>query len=306
MALTRGNFASLIEPGLRKYFSEEFDGFPSMLKSFYSFLPHRGLPYQKFAGIIDLPVASEFTGTVEYMDTYENSATQLEYKEYAPGIQIQWKLIQDAMHFSIENKARGLAKSIAERRERDGARRLNYANATTDDEGTSTSIYDGGALCANAHSSIVPNSTLSQDNLYTLEVSHDNVITNRELMRKYKSDNGILAGIMPDLLLGHPDKADDFFEITRSQLRSDNADNASNYNKGFRYDVWDHLDLDTDNWFLIDSKRMKRAMVWIDRVAPKFFKMRDFDTFVAKYSAYTRYTYGVVGDWRWISMSVPA
>ena len=49
------------------------------------------------------------------------------------------------------------------------------------------------------------------------------------------------------------------------------------------------------HWFLQDSKRNELNFFW--RIRPEFKWDEDFDTYVAKYKGYMRYSYGV-SDWR--------
>ena len=48
-------------------------------------------------------------------------------------------------------------------------------------------------------------------------------------------------------------------------------------------------------WFLQDGNRHELNFFW--RVKPEFKHEEDFDTFVAKYRGYMRYSYGF-SDWR--------
>jgi hypothetical protein len=49
---------------------------------------------------------------------------------------------------------------------------------------------------------------------------------------------------------------------------------------------------------MIDSAKMKRFLVWIDRVKAEFSNTQDFDTFQRKYAVYRRFANGWT-DWRW-------
>jgi hypothetical protein len=44
---------------------------------------------------------------------------------------------------------------------------------------------------------------------------------------------------------------------------------------------------------------MKEFLLWFDRIKPEFYKDSEFDTLVAKFAGYMRYSYGW-SDWRWI------
>jgi hypothetical protein len=48
---------------------------------------------------------------------------------------------------------------------------------------------------------------------------------------------------------------------------------------------------------MLDSKLCKMFMIWWDRIMPEFNYDRDFDTYQAKWSVYTRYNVDFY-DWR--------
>ena len=50
---------------------------------------------------------------------------------------------------------------------------------------------------------------------------------------------------------------------------------------------------------MADSRMMKMFFIWLNRIPLEFGRDKDFDTFISKFSAYMRYSYGWV-DWRWI------
>ena len=56
---------------------------------------------------------------------------------------------------------------------------------------------------------------------------------------------------------------------------------------------------DANNWFVVDSELMKMMNVWYDVVKLEFNQARDFDGYIAKYSAYMFYGFKPK-DWRWV------
>jgi hypothetical protein len=69
-----------------------------------------------------------------------------------------------------------------------------------------------------------------------------------------------------------------------------------------RYKIVPYLrldDYDTNNWYMIDSKRMKEFLLWIERISPDIETERDFETKLFKQSIYGRFGYGWTG-WRWL------
>jgi hypothetical protein len=58
-------------------------------------------------------------------------------------------------------------------------------------------------------------------------------------------------------------------------------------------------DYSTTNWYMVDSKLMKRFNLWVDRVKPQTKTWFDDDTMMLKQSIYFRLGYGFT-NWRWI------
>jgi hypothetical protein len=112
-----------------------------------------------------------------------------------------------------------------------------------------------------------------------------------------ETDN--LMDVMYDTILVPPNLEETANIITKTDKEVGSAQNDINFNKGkYKVIVWNRLS-DTNNWFMIDSKYMKMFLKWFDRIPTEFNKDKDFDTYVAKWSVYTRYSYGF-SDWRWI------
>lgn len=50
---------------------------------------------------------------------------------------------------------------------------------------------------------------------------------------------------------------------------------------------------------MIDEKMAKQWLVWFDRIKIDISRAEEFDTYIAKWRAYARYSYMWV-NWRWI------
>lgn len=51
--------------------------------------------------------------------------------------------------------------------------------------------------------------------------------------------------------------------------------------------------------FMVDSKKMKEYLLWVDRLAPDIETTKDFETKMFKQSVYSRFGFGWT-EWRWI------
>jgi hypothetical protein len=164
----------------------------------------------------------------------------------------------------------------------------------------STSIFTGGdglALCASAHTFAGTSTTVG--NTGTTALSATAVEATRLLMRQFTDETDNLAIARGDMLIVPPQLEEAAWEIVNASGKMDTADNNPNFNKGkYKIVVWDYLS-DSNNWFMADSRMMKLYLKWFDRVPTEFNKDRDFDTYLARWSVYTRYSYGF-SDWSFL------
>ena len=233
----------------------------------------------------------ENSGRVPYDDVHRGWEKTYTHSEFARGVVVERKLIDDNQTRIAFGRASSLGDSAYRKREKDAARIFNNAFAT--DTGP-----DGQYLCDTDHTYNSEDST-TYSNRGTTALSKSAVGTTRVAMTKFVDDTGDVMDVMPDLLLIPPELEDTAIEITRSQLDPTSANNAVNPQAGrFSYLVWHYL-TDTNNWFMIEKARMKQFLNWFDRVPVEFGAEEDFDTLQRKYRAYARYSFGY-DDARWI------
>lgn len=232
----------------------------------------------------------ETTGRVEYDDIHKGWEKTYTHQEFAKGVVVQRKLIDDNQTRIAFGNARALGDSAFRLREKDAASVFN--SAFTD------SGPDGQSLCDTDHPYSAEDST-TYSNEGSSALSKSSVASTRILMQKFVDDTGDLMDVMPDTLIIPPELEDTAIEITRSGLDPTSANNAVNPQQGrFRYIVWHYL-TDANNWFMTEAARQKQFLNWFDRVALEFAPEEDFDTLQRKYRAYMRYSYGY-DDARWI------
>ena len=286
------NFGYLLDPGLRKIFMEEYslpdtvsDQLFSMEKSTKAVEYDYGI-----GGTGDL---EEFTGTIPYADFDGQYRVSYTHREWVKGLKIERKLVDDDQYSVINSRPLGLAIGAKRTREKHAASVFNSA--------FNTSVFAGGdsyALCASGHTWVGTDTT--QSNVGTSALSASSLAAARLAMRAFKdeTDNQITA--RGDVLLVPPELEQTAYEITASDKKPDSAENNANFIKslGYKVVVWDYL-TDTDNWFLIDSKYAKLFLKWFDRIPTEFNKDKDFDTYLSKWSIYTRYSYGF-SSWTWL------
>lgn len=291
------NFADLLEPGFRKIFTDQYREMPSMIDSLFTMLGS-GRSLEEDSSVGAFGDFNDFTqsGTVTYDDVVQGYDTTFTHREYASGFKVERKLFDDDLYGVMNKKPRGLAISAKRTREKHGASLFNNAFTSTGP----TNIMTGGDsqfLCDTDHPSNATTTTQSNDGSSALSAT--TVEATRRLMVKFLDDKDNKIAVNPDLLLAPRSLEQTAWEIIASKGQPDTANNNANFHFGkYKLAVWDYLD-NANNWFFIDSMMMKQFLNWFDRIPLEFAQDRDFDTLIAKYRAYMRYSYGW-SDWRWI------
>ena len=242
----------------------------------------------------------EDTGRVAYDDEFKGYLTRWTHHEYAKGFIVQRKLVDDNLTQIIFDRAENLGDSAFRHREKCAA--LLFTNAFTDsgtdDWGFAIAGADSVGLCSTAHP-YSPTDATTQSNEGTLALTRDNVRTTRQNHMALVDDRGDVLNVMPDTLLVPPELEDDALIVNRSPLDPASANNAVNPQAGrWQVATWHYL-TDANAWFSIDGVRMKRDLIWYDRIPLEFAREQDFDTLQAKFRAYNRWSRNW-RDYRWV------
>lgn len=289
------NWPLLLEPGLRVIFEEARQPIvaESRIPTFFN-IQSSSKAKEYDLGLGGMSDWKEYEGAIEYDGTEVGYQATYTHVEYAKGVIIERKLVDDDLYNIINSRVRLLAMTAQRTREKHGASVFN--------NGFSSSYLgpDSKALCATDHPN-GPTNAGTQGNKGTTALSYDAIIATRKLMRTYKDDTGNLVPIMPDTILVPPGLEETAWTAVSSMLKPGGGNNDGNYvrSKGFNVVVWDYLS-DTTNWFMVDSSLAKIHLNWFDRVPLEFAVDPTSDyNLMARYRGYMRYSYGW-SDWRWI------
>jgi hypothetical protein len=302
MPLTSGNFADLLKPGLRRIFDIAMSRPRPMMEMLFG--QEVSTRYEEqYQGMGAQGLVPPFDGTVPYHDFDAGYRTDIRNYEFAMGMQVERRLVDDDQFNQIMRRASNMADSFNTSIETDAA--SIFANGFTDSGtnrmGASTNGGDGVGLLSTAHPHGPANTNNTQANEATLALNIDNLDTTRQAMRNFTDDKDQLLGVNPDILLVPPELERDATQLVneRAIYEPGSAQYDVNMFAGrFRPVVWDRL-TDGNAWFLIDSVLMKQHLIWQWRIKPEFAEAEDFDGLTAKFRGYMRYGIGWT-DWRWI------
>jgi phage major head subunit gpT-like protein len=295
------NFGKLLEPGLRKIFFETYKELPEQYSKIYN------VHTSKKAKETDWGMGAfgDWTERTSELDTvsYAQLSPGLErtyiHKAFTKGFMIGRELYDDEQYRQINKFPKALARAGRAKVEKDAMLPLinGFADVTED---PTKAIYDGKALFATDHPLL--NSSHTVDNLVTGQLNSTNLKIAMQCMRETLDEAGNLITFVPDTLIVPPALEHTALELVESTYKPGTDLNDVNTLAGkLKVVVMDYLGSAVGGsdtaWYLMDSKRHELNFFW--RVKPEFKWAEDFDTFVAKYRGYMRYSFGV-SDFRGI------
>lgn len=308
MTMISDHWSQLVEPRLRRAFFIGFgaeDRVRSTIPQLFNVQSSDTADEKLFniGGVGSSGWNFEDSGRVQYDEAVKGYEETLTHHEFAKGITIERKLIDDNRISRAIAAAEALGDSAFRAREKAGANVFINAfssatSETLDDYGTDATGADLVALCSTAHPRS-PSDSTNDSNEGTTALSESGLSTTRQLMAEFTDMNGDLINAMPDTLLVPVELEDTALKMVRSAQEPGSANNAINPQSGrYRVITWHYL-TDANAWFLIDSGRMRQSLHWFDRIPLEFAREADFDTLIGKFRAYMRFSLGW-SDWRWI------
>lgn len=291
MLLTQANWPSIVQKDLSEVFVDQYRDFQSMLPMLYRFVDaQQGTEYDLEAG--DVGSVPVYTGQITYDESKEGYKKSVTETEYSLGLKVQRKLLRNDLYGVVRDQVGLLAQAFRQKKESIGASMFNDAFTTVN------TVGDTLALCSTAHTSNVGGST--QSNSGTSAFSAANLEATRILMVKFQTNRDNIRTAQPDLILVPTDLHEKAFEILNSYGKVDTANNNRNFHQGrYKLAVWDNYLSDTTNWFLLDSKLMKRVLKFRQWEPVSFFRSGEFDTITQKFAGYMANGISSV-DWKFV------
>ena len=287
-------WAELLEPGLRQIFDVATGELAatSRIPTLFN-VTGSNKAQEHDLGVGSFQNWNEYKGVIEYDDNEQGFKTTYTHVEFAQGIKVERKLVDDDQYNIINQRPRGLAIGAMRKQENDAASVFNNA--------FSSSFTGGDAIELCGAHPYSPSNASTQSNDGTAALTYDNVVATRKLMRTYEDDRGELIPINPNTILVPPELENTAWEILNSINKPGTADNDGNYVRSVNLSmvVWDYL-TDANNWFMLDSSLANMYLNWFNRVPLEFAADPTSDyTLEARFRGYMRYSYGW-SDWRWV------
>jgi phage major head subunit gpT-like protein len=292
------NFGKLLEPGLRKIFFETYDELSEQFAKIYNVNDSNEAVIHDWG----MGAFGDWTKRASQFDTvaYKTLSPGLErtytHDAFTQGFMVTREMYDDDQYRQIEKMPKAMARSGRAKVEKDAM--LPLLNGF---DGVGHAIYDGKALFATDHP-LLDNATKKGDNLMTGPLTDVNLKTALKKMREITDEAGNLVQFKATRLIIPPALEDTARRLLHSaSLPGTDLNDTNEYlrSAGLEIVIMDYLSAAAGGsdtiWFLQDGSRHELNFFW--RVRPEFKWEEDFDTFVAKYRGYMRYSMGV-SDWR--------
>lgn len=292
------NFGKLLYPGLRKIFFETYDEIPEQYSKIFN-VQTSSSATETDHGMGAFGEWEERTSeldTVAYAKISDGGDVTYKHKAFTKGFMIGRELYDDEKYGQMKKMAKALARAGRAKVERDAITVLT--KGFKNDEGAFKG-RDGLELFHDAHTLVDSEKTCS--NLMTGVLNEVNLKKAIQMMGQQLDEAGGLIQMKATKLIVPPALEDTARRLLHStQLPGTELNDTNEYLKDrLQIVVMDYLaevagGSDT-MWFLQDGSRHELNFFW--RIKPEFKNEEDFDTFVAKYRGYMRYSYGF-SDWR--------
>ena len=294
------NFGKLLEPGLRKIFFETYDEVPEQFSKVYNVETSNSATETDYGmgAFGDWTERADELAVVDYAKISEAGEVVYRHKAFTKGFMISREMYDDEKYGQMKKMAKALARAGRAKVERDAITVL-----TKGFKGTSGAFKgrDEKELFHDAHT-LVDCSSKTCSNLVKGALSRETLKEGLKLMRTQLDEAGNLIQMKATKLIIPPALEDEARRILHStQVSGTELNDTNEYLKsaGLEIVVLDYLGEEAGGsdtmWFLQDGSRHELNFFW--RVKPEFKNEEDFDTFVAKYRGYMRYSFGF-SDWR--------
>ena len=292
------NFGKLLYPGLRKIFFETYDEIPEQFPKIFNVETSNSATETDhgMGAFGDWIERTDELSPVAYAKIKDGGEVTYKHKAFTKGFMISRELNDDEKYGQMKKMAKALARAGRAKVEKDAITVLTKGFKS--DEGAFKG-RDGKELFHDQHTLV--DSTKTCSNLMTGPLNEVNLKKAIQMMASQLDEAGNLIQMKATKLIVPPALEDTALRLLHSsQLPGTELNDTNEYLKNrLQVVVMDYLGATAGGsdtaWYLQDGTRHELNFFW--RVKPEFKNEEDFDTFVAKYRGYMRYSYGF-SDWR--------
>lgn len=251
---------------------------------------------EQFASYGSLP---NFTAKTELASSDQGSLTEQYKKTFTPTVFAEHVVISEEV---VRDEEWGFVANLAEQFGEAYSNTIEEAMAAPFVDARAGATYtglDALSLINSAHTNVDGGN--SQSNQGSSALTLTGVDTIYTAFVNLKNVEGIgFAKCKPNRLLVPPALAMSAWEVINSMMRPDTAQNAMNrYDGMFDLVIWEELTGSTTEWFMIDTAKAARNLLWLWKWSLERFGDGDLFAGSRKIGAQYRSVHGFL-DWRWI------
>ena len=292
------NFGKLLYPGLRKIFFETYQELPEQFPRIFNVETSNSATETDhgMGAFGDWTERTDELSPVAYAKIQDGGEVVYKHKAFTKGFMISRELNDDEKYGQMKKMAKALARAGRAKVEKDAITVLTKGFKS--DAGAFKG-RDGKELFHEAHTLV--DSTKKCSNVLAKPLTEESLKKAIKMMSEQLDEAGNLIQMKATKLIVPPALEDTAIRLLKSTHLPGSQDNDTNAYLKDRMEivVMDYLGAVAGGsdkaWFLQDGSRHELNFFWT--VKPEFKNEEDFDTFVAKYRGYMRYSYGF-SDWR--------
>ena len=288
MAITTGNFAKALWPGVNSWYGQSYNDFKTEYTDvFTTHKSKRAWEEDVLVSSFGLAFQKNEGAAVQYDTERQGFTTRYTHVEYALGLVITKNMVADDLYGIVgPRRSKALARSLRQTKETVAANVLNRAFTSGYTGG------DGSILCVSSHANVA-GGTWSNVISTAADISEAALEQAVIDMGKWTDDRGLKIAVRPKKIVVPVDLDFDVNKIMKTEYQVDTANNTVNLVRSrFPSGVAiNHYLTDTDAWFILTSED-QNGLKHFERAADSFDMDNDFDTSNAKFKAESRYSFG--------------
>lgn len=294
VALARGNFGKLLEPGLRKIVDNNFKRLaPQYTQVFNVESSTKAIETDLRMGGFGLWNKKGTLDSTEYQDPTETDSVQYRHETFSQGFLVEKELVDDEKYNEIRKMAKSLGESARQTVEGLAANVFNTAY-TAD-----VANYKGEALISATHkrldggvrSNFIGAYALNEANLEIAHKLSSEQVDERGLKIQTNYDTIIVPRALE--LTARKILGSQYMPTSGTTGKTFAENDINPVKNRYKIVVLDYL-TDPTAWFLQDSANHELNFFWREKL--NFKNTTDFDTDVAKYKGRMRFSYGWTSD----------
>lgn len=285
MAIQSGNYARLLEPGLRKIFFETYKEKPEQYRKFMNVLTsEKAVETDMRMGGFTMWNPKGSLDSTEYEDPKGQGLHMYKHVTFSKGFQIEKEMVDDEQYNIIAKMPKALARAARATIESHAASVLNDAFTAKPEN------FNGEALISDSHALLGEPGVTTSNFIGNLALTEQNLEIAMKLAAEQVDERGLKIQVMPDTLIVPRSLEFTAEKIVKSvHLPGTDLNDINPLQGRFKVVVLDYL-IDDGRWFVLDSTMNPLNFFWRERL--NFKRETDFDTDAAKFKGRMRFSYG--------------